>query len=31
VSVDILTDRGGIDIALRVAHGQGQTLLTFVG
>jgi nucleotide-binding universal stress UspA family protein len=31
VSVDILTDRGGTDIAMRVAHGQGQTLLTFVG
>jgi nucleotide-binding universal stress UspA family protein len=30
-SVDILSERNGRDIALRVAHGQGQTLLTFVG
>ena len=30
-SVDILSDRSGRDIALRVAHGHGQTLLTFVG
>ena len=30
-SVDLLAEPGGRDIALRVAHGQGQTLMTFVG
>jgi nucleotide-binding universal stress UspA family protein len=30
-SVDLLTDSGGRDVALRIAHGKGQTLLTFVG
>jgi nucleotide-binding universal stress UspA family protein len=29
-AVDILGERGGRDLALRVAHGKGQTLLTFV-
>jgi nucleotide-binding universal stress UspA family protein len=29
-AVDVLSDAGGRDIALRVRHGQGQTLLTFV-
>ena len=29
-SVDILSERNGQDIALRIAHGKGQTLLTFV-
>jgi hypothetical protein len=28
-SIDILTDEHGRDIALRIAHGAGQTLLTF--
>jgi hypothetical protein len=27
--IDILTDDRGRDIALRIAHGAGQTLLTF--
>ena len=30
ISVDLLTDRNGNDVALRVRHGAGQTLLTFV-
>lgn len=30
-SVDVLTEQGGRDIALRIGHGSGQTLLTFVG
>jgi nucleotide-binding universal stress UspA family protein len=29
-SVDVLGERGGRDLALRVAHGKGQTLVTFV-
>lgn len=29
-SVDILQDAGGNDLVLRVAHGEGQTILTFV-
>lgn len=28
-SIDVLTDTAGRDVALRVAHGAGQTLLTF--
>jgi len=28
-SIDVLTDDRGRDIALRIAHGAGQTLLTF--
>jgi len=28
-SIDILRDEQGRDIALRIAHGAGQTLLTF--
>jgi hypothetical protein len=28
-AVDILQDERGRDLALRVAHGDGQTLLTF--
>ncbi|HEY9228386.1 MAG TPA: universal stress protein, partial [Gemmatimonadaceae bacterium] len=28
-SIDVLTDDRGRDIALRIAHGSGQTLLTF--
>jgi hypothetical protein len=31
VEVNVLRDANGRDIALRVAHGKGQTLLTFVG
>jgi len=31
LSVDILSDENGCDIALRIAHGKGQTLVTFVG
>jgi nucleotide-binding universal stress UspA family protein len=30
-SLDILTEQAGRDIALRIGHGKGQTLLTFVG
>jgi hypothetical protein len=30
-SVDLLTSENGEDIALRIGHGKGQTLLTFVG
>lgn len=30
-SIDVLSHAGGRDLALRIAHGQGQTLLTFVG
>jgi nucleotide-binding universal stress UspA family protein len=30
-SLDVLTEQGGRDIALRIGHGSGQTLLTFVG
>jgi nucleotide-binding universal stress UspA family protein len=30
-SVDLLRDRAGSDIALRIAHGKGQTLMTFAG
>jgi nucleotide-binding universal stress UspA family protein len=30
-AVNVLSEPGGRDIALRVAHGKGQTLLTFVG
>lgn len=30
-SVDILAEQAGGDIALRIGHGKGQTLLTFVG
>ena len=29
--IDVLSDDRGRDIALRIAHGAGQTLLTFVG
>lgn len=29
-SVEIMTDESGHDLALRVTHGQGQSLLTFV-
>ena len=28
-SVDIMQDAAGRDLALRVAHGEGQTILTF--
>ena len=28
-AVDVLTDREGHDVALRVQHGTSQTLLTF--
>jgi nucleotide-binding universal stress UspA family protein len=28
-SIDVMTDEHGRDIALRIAHGAGQTLLTF--
>ena len=28
-SIDVLKDDVGRDIALRIAHGVGQTLLTF--
>lgn len=28
-AIDVLTDENGRDIALRIAHGAGQTLLTF--
>ena len=31
IGVDVLSEPGGQDIALRIAHGQGQTLMTFVG
>jgi nucleotide-binding universal stress UspA family protein len=31
LALDFLTDENGRDIALRVAHGKGQTLVTFVG
>jgi hypothetical protein len=31
MSVDVLTEQNGRDIALRIAHGKGQTLVTFVG
>lgn len=31
LTVDVLTDAKGRDIALRIAHGKGQTLVTFVG
>lgn len=30
-AIDVLREPGGRDLALRIAHGQGQTLLTFVG
>jgi hypothetical protein len=30
-SVDLLTESDGRDVALRIGHGKGQTLLTFVG
>ena len=30
-AVDILRERGGRDMALRISHGKGQTLLTLVG
>lgn len=29
-SVDYLREQGGRDVALRIAHGKGQTLMTFV-
>jgi nucleotide-binding universal stress UspA family protein len=29
-ALDVLTERGGRDLAVRIAHGKGQTLLTFV-
>jgi hypothetical protein len=29
--VNVLTDENARDIALRIAHGNGQTLMTFVG
>jgi hypothetical protein len=28
-TIDVMTDKQGRDIALRIAHGAGQTLLTF--
>jgi hypothetical protein len=28
-SLDLLVDKGGQDVALRVRHGTGQTMLTF--
>jgi hypothetical protein len=28
-AIDVMTDEQGRDIALRIAHGAGQTLLTF--
>jgi hypothetical protein len=28
-TIDVMTDEQGRDIALRIAHGAGQTLLTF--
>lgn len=30
-AVNVLTEPGGRDLALRIGHGKGQTLLTFVG
>ena len=30
-SLDILAEQAGRDIAMRIGHGKGQTLLTFVG
>jgi hypothetical protein len=30
-AVEMLSEREGRDLALRIGHGKGQTLMTFVG